>query len=207
MKHFSTSTRFLAVVAFQFVILLGLIGYKQFTVVTGTTVTLAVRPVDPYDIFRGDYVRINYSIAELDRALFTAGGTATPAPTGSAGTGIREDLIAVGPSVYLELARDDTGIWRPVRARAGRFSPASGNVVIKGTSDQGSIFLPTANQSTTVRVNYGIEDIFVPENAGKAIERAAADRVTVEVNVDRFGNAVPRRILIDGQPYDISAKD
>ena len=50
-------------------------------------------------------------------------------------------------------------------------------------------------------VEYGIEEVFVPEARGRDVE-SARDRVGLEVRVDRFGESVARRVLIDGKPLD-----
>lgn len=42
------------------------IGIKEFTLRTGQEVLLKTRPVDPRDIFRGDYVILNYDISSVD---------------------------------------------------------------------------------------------------------------------------------------------
>lgn len=44
----------------------GFILYKEYTLRTGTEVILKTEPVDPRDLFRGDYVVLNYEISTLD---------------------------------------------------------------------------------------------------------------------------------------------
>lgn len=52
-----------------------------------------------------------------------------------------------------------------------------------------------------VRVKYGIENYFVPEGEGRAIERpSAGEKISIEVAVDRCGNAGIRAVLINGKP-------
>ena len=55
----------------------------------------------------------------------------------------------------------------------------------------------------TLTVKYGIEDIFVPEDTGQAIQRLTrrSGNLGVEVKVDRWGNGIARRLLLDGEPY------
>jgi uncharacterized membrane-anchored protein len=75
-------------------VLLGIAGsfilYLSWPLLTGKTVVLATRPVDPFDIFRGQYITINYEIGSI------------PAIDGA-----RE-----GESVYVVLEEDEGGIWR-----------------------------------------------------------------------------------------------
>ena len=56
--------QFIGIISLWLIIIFGLIGYKQLTIVTGTTVLLETVPVDPRDIFRGDYVTLNYAISD-----------------------------------------------------------------------------------------------------------------------------------------------
>jgi uncharacterized membrane-anchored protein len=58
--------KFWALVLFQVLLLAGIIGYRHYWLTTGERVLLRTVPVDPRDIFRGDYVRLNYDISTLD---------------------------------------------------------------------------------------------------------------------------------------------
>lgn len=56
---------FLAVVALQVALLLVIIVPKERTLATGEEVVLQTVPVDPRDLFRGDYVNLRYTISTL----------------------------------------------------------------------------------------------------------------------------------------------
>ena len=58
--------KFIIIVLFQVLLLVGIIAYRQYWVATGERVLLGTEPVDPRDIFRGDYVTLNYEISSLD---------------------------------------------------------------------------------------------------------------------------------------------
>jgi uncharacterized membrane-anchored protein len=58
---------FLGIVVFQLLILLGLIGFNEATLAFGKSVVLQAGPVDPRDLFRGDYVRLRYNISTISR--------------------------------------------------------------------------------------------------------------------------------------------
>ncbi len=51
---------FYLIVVFWLLIFSGFIAYKEYTLRTGTEVILKTMPVDPRDLFRGDYVTLNY---------------------------------------------------------------------------------------------------------------------------------------------------
>ena len=76
------------------IVLLGITGtfilYLTWPLLTGKTVILATRPVDPFDILRGQYITINYEISTIP----VIGGAKE------------------GASVYVILKEDENKIWR-----------------------------------------------------------------------------------------------
>jgi len=54
---------FVLLVAAQALLPLGLIGWNERALASGTEVTLRTAPVDPIDLFRGRYVTLRYEIA------------------------------------------------------------------------------------------------------------------------------------------------
>jgi uncharacterized membrane-anchored protein len=58
--------KFVLLVLLQVVLLIGIIAYRQYWVATGDRILLRTVPVDPRDIFRGDYVNLRYNISALD---------------------------------------------------------------------------------------------------------------------------------------------
>lgn len=58
-------TKFLIIVCLQVLLLLGIMVYRQYWIMTGDKVVLKTVPVDPRDIFRGDYVNLSYEISSL----------------------------------------------------------------------------------------------------------------------------------------------
>ena len=53
-------------IVFWLLIFSGFILYKEYTLRTGTEVMLKTVPIDPRDLFRGDYVTLNYEISTLN---------------------------------------------------------------------------------------------------------------------------------------------
>ncbi len=74
--------------------ILGIAGtfilYLSGPLLTGKTIVLATRPVDPFDLFRGQYIVINYEISSV------------PALPGS----------KQGNPIYVILKEDENKIWR-----------------------------------------------------------------------------------------------
>lgn len=58
--------KFIAIVLIQTVLLLGIIGYRYYWVSTGEKVLLKTVPVDPWDMFRGDYMTLTYDISRVN---------------------------------------------------------------------------------------------------------------------------------------------
>ncbi len=163
--------RVVLAVALQLVILVAIAAARQWTLSTGAVVLLETAPVDPRDLFRGDYVVLNYRISSLQP--YSLGSTATFSP---------------GQRVYVGL-RQQGEVWV---ANSIATSPPDG-MFIRGTVRW--------HFSTGVQIDYGIGSYFVPEGTGRRIETARRQQLAVEVALGRDGTAQIRRLLLDGQPY------
>jgi uncharacterized membrane-anchored protein len=153
-------------------IVIGFITVKEFTLQTGEVVTLKTAPVDPRDLFRGDYVILSYDISSLDLGALPADRAA----------------FSAGDVVYVSLeTRDGYGVATQVSGRA----PGEG-LFLKGRVG--------AVQGRALRVEYGIESYFVPEGKGRPLERASGEALTVQASIDRFGNAAIKSLLLNGKP-------
>ena len=150
----------------------GLLGFKQFTLSSGEQVLLRTMPVDPRDLFRGDYVILRYEISSF--------------PAGTLKLDAEDPRAWMGRRVYVPLAVEGgygraigIGFERP----AGLY--LSGSLRAAGPDDWS--------------VDYGIESYFVPEGAGRAIETRGGESLDVRVAIDRFGNAAIVAVLVDGE--------
>jgi uncharacterized membrane-anchored protein len=59
-------SKFILLVLLQVVLLIGIVAYRQYWVASGEKILLKTAPVDPRDIFRGDYINLRYEISTLD---------------------------------------------------------------------------------------------------------------------------------------------
>jgi uncharacterized membrane-anchored protein len=157
----SFRAKFYALVALQILLLVGLIGYKQFTLLTGERILLKTVPVDPRDMFRGDYVALSYEISRLESWQW------------------QSHTFSKGDPVYVTLRRVGR-FWDA--ASAAKSPPSDGRLFIKGRVSQ--------VMRDGLRAEYGIESYFVPEGKGRDLERAAGKGLVVEAAVDRHGRAV-----------------
>jgi uncharacterized membrane-anchored protein len=167
--------------------LAGMIAKKQYTLTTGTPVLLETRPIDPRSLFRGDYVRLNYAISTLR-------------PDELAG----DDDFRRNDTIFVVLQKADS-YWQPVAVHRQRPQAADGLVTIRGrVTAAGVASRDPATRSPgdfpTLTVSYGIENYFVPEGEGRALERPSAEqRVDLRIAVDRFGNAAIQAVLVNGR--------
>lgn len=156
-------------------------------------VTLKTAPVDPRDIFRGDYVILTYDISRI--RLADVGG---------------DDEFGYDDDIFVELAADgDTwdavAIWREPR------EPREGNLIIRGqvnniVGEARPTGIPERDSTPcpncgTVGVDYGIESYFVPEGEGRELESIRNDgKLTVDVALGKDGTPAIKQLRIDGEP-------
>lgn len=140
----------------------------------GQEVTLALRPVDPRDLLRGDYVILNPEIQFVEIRVGV--------PTGLVG----------GDAVWVVVEPDGDGISRATALLSA--PPTDGRIALKG--HVGST--PTSSD-TTLRIDYGLDAFFVPEGQGLEIERLPRDRVRLVVAVSADGRSAPLRLVADGE--------
>lgn len=127
----------------------------------GREVLLRIEPVDPRDLLRGDYVRLNYEIADVPVRMLVDATDEEPASGQN--------------TVFVRLGKDEDGFWRPRSARLGRpFAEAAppGEVDIRGEAVSGR---PSGAEGS-LSVQYGIDRYYVPEGEGRAIEAAIGER-------------------------------
>jgi len=58
--------KFALLILLQVVLLAGIIGYRQYWIESNERILLESLPVDPRDIFRGDYVTLSYDLSNID---------------------------------------------------------------------------------------------------------------------------------------------
>jgi uncharacterized membrane-anchored protein len=104
--------RFFLLVILQILILAGMIGYRYYWLATGEEVVLRVSPVDPRDLFRGDYVRLAYEISSLDLDQLS----------------VKEDFRPK-EKIYVILEKGSDGTWK---ASGAAKTPPSGKKFIQG---------------------------------------------------------------------------
>ena len=161
-----------------------MIAGKMWTLKTGELVLLETRPIDPRSLFRGDYVRINLAINELD--VEALGG---------------DDQFLWHDEIFVVL-RPGEPWWQPVSMhREFPAIVAAENVVIRGVIGGIPHYRDSDTPPREYSAEYGIESYFVPEGEGMTIERdLGSANIALEIAVDSKGNAAIHALLVDGAP-------
>ncbi|TSC63908.1 MAG: hypothetical protein G01um1014106_342 [Parcubacteria group bacterium Gr01-1014_106] len=149
----------------------GFILIKEYTLRSGQEVLLKVAPVDPRDLFRGDYVALRYDISSIDPRSVTGG----------------KELFEAGDRIYIGLRMEG----KYATAVSIHKAVPQDSLFIRGTIEHAS--------AENLIVQYGIESYFVPEGRGEEIEKHLGRNVDVKVSIDRFGTALIKSLLIDGK--------
>ncbi len=87
--------KYVLIITVQVILLIGIIAYREYWSATGNKVLLKTAPVDPRDIFRGDYVNLSYKISSLDLDALSAGRN-----------------FSHNQKVFVSLEKDENGICR-----------------------------------------------------------------------------------------------
>jgi uncharacterized membrane-anchored protein len=165
---------FTLAVAAQLLILAAVPAQKIYTRETGRSVTLKIRPVDPYSVLSGYYVTLNYEIG---------------APPSFGDSVDAHD----GEQVYVILERQNDGVWRHVSLSKSRPANLPENrIAIRGRSTYFRIsygieefFIP---EDKRAEIEEGL--------------RKNPDQARVEIKVDSNGDAALVRLLIGDHFYD-----
>lgn len=163
------------VVVLQTAALAGMVAMKHRTLITGKPVLLETEPIDPRSLFRGDYVRLNYTISSLEYAEVEG-----------------DDDFSRRDRIYVMLRKGEK-FWEPVSVH--REMPAHGqdSVIIRGE-------VQWSGGGDGINIRYGIENYFVPEGEGMALERPAeGEEVTMLIAVDEAGASAIKAVLVDDE--------
>lgn len=180
-----------ALIGFQLLIILGMLGKAMYPLLTGRAVELAVVAYDPRDIFRGNYVALTYDFNAIDLSRVP--------------NDIPEDYACnYGDEFYVELKPEGdlyktAGVWRS--------PPKSGAPFIKTIA--GHNFF----SSGTLWLNGGIETYFTDPESARELEdyirqipadTSAVPLVTVTVKVTSGGAARIQKLNV--KPPEMETK-
>jgi uncharacterized membrane-anchored protein len=150
---------------------------------TGREIVLPIVPVDPRDLFRGEYVELGFAVGRVPAELLEG-----PPPVAHA-------------AFYVTLEQDQDGTWMPIRLCRDRPEvSAPSRIVLKARSRFGRPIAQPGQANAINLVGYGIEHYFVPQGQGPRLEALARDKkLAALIAVDGAGHAAIKGILIDGR--------
>lgn len=184
----------LALAIFQSLFLGWMIAGRVSLLRSATVVRLATEPVDPRDLFRGDYVTLNYEISRLKVA----------------GLGAPDDL-ASGDKVFVTLAPSGES-WKAIAMSRVKPDATQGNAIIRGriiyvdrsappVGPNGKKSQQPCPRCGEATIHYGIESYFVPEGTGHDLEQARNERrIMVDIAISDDDEAAIKSLNLDGKP-------
>ena len=151
-------------VILQLLVLAYMAGEREYILHNGQVIHLRTAPIDPRDLFRGDYVRLNY---ELSRIPVTAIKDAIGGPT-----------LKKGRKIYVSLKEGSSGLYELTEANLNK--PQEG-LYLTGRSVYEHRLSSAGNP---LWVNYGIEAYFVEQGKGRIIEKRRGNWTGVQVPLE-----------------------
>jgi uncharacterized membrane-anchored protein len=163
-------------------VLAGMVADRVRLLKTGREITLPIVPVDPRDLFRGQYVRLGYDISRIPVNLLEG-----PLPKPNA-------------AFYVTLERKPDGAWLPIKLSRSYVAESSPDrIVLKARAQFGRLYENSNTPNAVHNVKYGIESYFVREGQGPRLEALARDKkLAARIAVDSGGNAAIKGLLVDG---------
>jgi uncharacterized membrane-anchored protein len=172
-------------------ILSGMIVGHAWPLWAGRVVTMKVVPVDPRDLFRGEYVHLQTAATQLYRQ----GGTM---PQGSSWSYVQPldrvfEESRRGSILYVQLAPSASGDYVPVSVS---LKPQAGSLNLRGRTKYPS--------GTYLSLDYGLDSFYMQEGKSRRVEEAIRQRrnVQMQVAIASSGQARIKTLLIDGIPVD-----
>ncbi|MFC0524844.1 GDYXXLXY domain-containing protein [Pontibacillus salicampi] len=156
---------FIVVIGIQALYLIGMAASYYVMEDIGKTITLKTAPIDPSDVFYGDYVRLNYEISTIPEDKWEG------------------DKPSHGGKVYVVVEETESGTYDINRAGVTSFATKDKEVQLTARYDYKEV-----NRHI---VDYGIERYYVEDNTGEQYEDKVGEMV-VDVAIAPWGQ---KRIL------------
>jgi uncharacterized membrane-anchored protein len=159
---------------FQIALLAGMAGEREFIARTGKIIYLRTRPVDPQDLFRGEYAHLDYDISHVEKGLLRDGLTKLPDKPQ------RESF-----RVYAALDTNDDGLARILYLTDKK--PVEGTYISGWVNHY-------YGYGGELDVQYGIEAFFVEQGSSKELQRPRRRNIALtlemEAALSKSGSAV-----------------
>ena len=171
---------FIAAVVLQALVLVAWSASLEWELAGAERIRLEVVQRDPRDLLRGDYMWLQYVIADIPLETIAGG---------------RPDY---GDRVWVTLRPQDN-VYALAAASRAPAAPASGQRVIVGRVQSLS---SASGRGPEVHIVYGIERLYVPEGRG-GLPRG---KVEAEIALAAGGRPFLTRVFVEGRPYPSEAR-
>lgn len=162
----SRKFRYLAAFIAMVVILLSMTIQPMLTKSMGKEIMIKTKPLDPTDVFRGDYVILNYEINEIpDEKL---GEDILAYRSNKDEYNPYEDLR--GKNIYVTLKKN--GDYYEVD-KATLYKPKE-DIYLKAKYYHSLFLQNMSNKASGIVVNYRLDNYYIPENTGKELEEKSS---------------------------------
>ena len=154
----------IVIAVFLQILVLGFMaGEREYIVRNGETIYLRTAPIDPRDLFRGDYVRLNYEISTIPVHLLPRDDTSG---------------VAKGEKIYVNLKESSNGLFELDHISLAE--PPSGIYLI----GRSPYHYRHRLRGHPLRLKYGIEAYFVQQGKGRQIEKRQGRREQLQVPLE-----------------------
>jgi uncharacterized membrane-anchored protein len=156
-----------AVMAAQVVLLAGFVWKSETVVHNGTEIVLKCHSFDPFDLFRGNYLRFQFDISHMSSGKVKF---------------VSAKPFATDDVVFVVLEKSEPQ-WVPVAVYDTMPKVAANQVALKGKVENA--------YDTNVNIHYGLEQFFYPDGKNIRINQSS----TAKIKVDRNGDAVLTELI------------
>ncbi len=161
-------------VVFQIGVVATMVASREWLLATGKPMVFQTAPIDPRDIFRGDYVRFDYLFSDI--------------PLRQLDEAIQEHGLRKGQKVYLALETDSSGVSSGgmLHTTPPQGPYLQGYVTSHwpyrrfGSQDKAQHRKAIAD-ARSVQVKYGIEQYYVQQGSGYEMEKLRGSRSEFQV--------------------------
>jgi uncharacterized membrane-anchored protein len=168
---------------------LGVLGYmvadRLWLLKNGREIVLPIIPVDPRDLFRGDYVTLSFPVSRV------------------AGNLADTTQAIQSHKFYVTLDQGADGVWTPSKITATLPANRAANQVVLKAKERygwGSFMWGQGRSRETINALYGLERYYVAEGTGGKLENLARDKkLELVIAVDAKGNAAIKGMNVEGK--------